>query len=378
MKSSSITFLVAIFSLIAFSAFVATFPHGIDIASKHKIVVSSPSITFYGGMKGNGSFCFYATNSTINGENVSYAGFEGKGYFYLPSVLCIDEKAYCKNAYFNATGVMKIDENESYGKHSVRLEGQCIVNFSSANISFFRSNENIQDFLKNVSTEGVERITNLIDLLPIPMDSIFYINGNGSIDEMKFNKSELIFRGSGEYKEKKFYGGSYLIIKNKKFFEKEKEIKIGAFPVPYKLIYIWVVAIAIFIASLFIKKEREFDKKFAGIPAIISLLFIAITFYLWEKQATVIFGVSFFHSILNANLKTILTMIFIITPYMEVIALIAFPARLAISSLLSFFGLDNIGKTIGNCIGYPVAIWLGIKMLPSLLNMIFLPLLRLI
>ena len=378
MKSSSITFLVAIFSLIAFSAFVATFPQGINMASQHKIIASSPSITFYGGMKGNGNFCFYSKNSTINGENAGYASFEGKGYFYSPSVLCIDEKAYCKNAYFNATGVMKIDGNESYGKHSIRLEGECIVNFSLVNISFFKSNENIQNFLKNVSIEGVEKITNLISLLPISMDSIFYINGNGSIDEIKFNKSELIFRGSGEYKEEKFYGNSYLIIKNKKFFEKEGEMKIGAFSIPNKLIYIWIVAIAIFIASLFIKKEREFDKKFAGIAAIISLLFIAITFYLWERQATAIFGVSFFHSILNANLKTILTMIFIITPYMEIIALIAFPSKLAISSLFSFFGLDNIGKVAGSFIGYSMAIWLGIKMLPSLLNMIFLPLLRLI
>ncbi|RLF50652.1 MAG: hypothetical protein DRN11_04285, partial [Thermoplasmata archaeon] len=183
---------------------------------------------------------------------------------------------------------------------------------------------------------------------------------------------------TGNYSYDKFIGTSYLIIKDKKFFEKENEIKIGAFFIPEKLIYIWAVAIAVFIASLFFKKELEFDKHFSTIPLILSLLFLALTFYIWEKQATIIFGMSFFHSIMNANLKTVIAIVFIIIPYMEIIALIEFPIKIAISSSFSSVGLHHIGKIIGICFAYPIAIWLGIKMLASLLNMVFLPLLRLI
>ena len=379
MKPSSITFLTAIFSLIAFSAFVVTFPNGINIAEKHELVIKNPEITFYGGAKGNGSFVIYSSNSTINGENVSYMKFEGEGSFYFPSFLYTNGKAYCKKLNFNATGKMEINGKKSYGEYSIKIDGYAVINFSSLNISFFKGKEKLQDFLKNISIEeNIEELTKLMDLLPISIDKFFYIEGNGSIDKGRENSSKFIFRGTGNYSYDKFIGTSYLIIKDKKFFEKENEIKIGAFFIPEKLIYIWAVAIAVFIASLFFKKELEFDKHFSTIPLILSLLFLALTFYIWEKQATIIFGMSFFHSIMNANLKTVIAIVFIIIPYMEIIALIEFPIKIAISSSFSSIGLHHIGKIIGICFAYPVAIWLGIKMLASLLNMVFLPLLRLI
>ncbi len=379
MKSSSITFLTAIFSLIALSAFVVTFPDGINVAEKHELFIKNPRIMFYGGAKGNGSFAIYSLNSTINGENASYMKFGGEGSFYFPSFLYVDGKAYCKKMDFNATGEMEIDGKKSYGKYSIKMDGYAIINFSSLNISFFKGKEKLPDFLRNISIEeNVEELTKLMDLLPISIDKFFSIKGNGSIDKGKENSSTFIFRGTGNYSYNRFIGASYLIIKDKKFFERENEIKIGAFFIPEKLIYIWGVAIAIFIASLFFKREIEFDKRFSAVPLILSLLFIAVTFYIWEKEATVIFGTSLFHSIMNANLKTMITLVFIFIPYMEIIALIEFPIKLAISSSFSSVGLHHIGKIIGTCFAYPVAIWLGIKMLPSLLNMIFLPLLRLI
>ena len=372
---TSIPFLTAMFSLIAFAAFLSSFPHGIDIATQHSIECQNCNISFYGGMKGNGSIELYSKNSTIvlNNKtiNASYIAFKGAAHFYFPSLIYSNGKAYFHDAKIEGTGIMSIDNKKRVGKFSFNLCGNSVANISISN-SLFIKGENLANFLRNFP-ENISLVKTL-NLLPIAIDNVFYLKGNENIDSMNGNGS-LIFRGEGELNKGELKAKSYLIIKNKMFFENENKMKIAAFYIPYKIIYIWIAAIVAFIISLFIKRELEFDKKFSSVAPILSLLFIAITAYIWEKQAEIIFGIGIPSAI---NLQSILTLIFIVVPYMEIIALIEFPLRISISSIFSIFGFHHIGKAIAISIAYPAAIWLGIKLLPAILNMIFAPLLGLL
>jgi len=383
MKSSSITFLAVMFSIIIFSAFISAFPNGINMAERHIIEYSGDNLYFYGGIRGNGNITLYSENSTIIidhlSHNTSQFAFIGNASFYIPSAIYVSKMAYSHQAFLNGTGYANIDGNDTYGFFSVYINGSTVFNFSRLNAFFIGGKENLTKFLNKVNVENstIRKFILLFNLLPLPLNKIFLINGNGSIDKKPVRFNNLIFRGNGNYSHWFLNGNSYLIINNKKFFENEKEIKIGIFYIPYKIVILWAAAISLFIVSLFIKREIEFDKIFSSLPIVASLLMIGITFYLWEKQAFLIFGINFFKVLMHPTLASILAMAFIITSYLEFIALIGFPSRIIVSSIMSFFGLHQIGKVVGKAIGYSTGIYLGIKLLPSILNMVFYPLLRL-
>lgn len=367
-KPSSITFLSAIFSIIFFSIFVSMFPNGINMAHKYDITCEN-NINFYGGIKGNGSILLYADNFTIqineNKFNGSVAKLEGYFCFYIPSALYSNDSAEFKKAILNGTGYLNMDGNISHGKFDLIINGNIGTNISNGNFSFMKSKEKLD---KNFDK---------LALLPFALDEIFYIeHGNGSIDGSIVNFSNLIFRGNGNYHANKFSGKTYLIFNNKKFFDTEDKI----FYIPSKIIFLWGIAIILSIISIFLKGDKflEFDKKFYGLSFILGLLFLAITLFLWINQANTIFGKNAFQLMNEINLQNIIYLSFIILPYLVFIGLIAFPIRLIISSIFDFLGFINLGKAVGRSLGFLFGTWLGIFMLPSILNLIFYPLFRFI
>jgi len=332
-------------------------------------IVCEDNINFYGGIEGNGSIVLYADNFTIqiNGNkfNGNVAKLEGHFHFYIPSAFYSNNSAEFKKVILNGTGYLNIDGNKSYGKFDLIMNGSIDMNISNGNLSFMKSEEKLD---KNFDK---------LALLPFALDKIFYIeHGNGSIDGSVVNFSNLIFRGDGNYHANKFSGKTYLIFNNKKFYENEDKI----FYIPSKIIFLWSIAIILFIISLFLKggKFLEFDKKFYGLSFILAILFLAITFFIWINQANIIFGKDVFQLINEINLQNIIYLSFIIVPYLVFIGIIAFPIKLIVSSIFDLFGFINLGKAIGRSLGFSFGIWLGISMLSSILNLIFYPLFRFI
>ena len=330
-------------------------------------------------MEGRSYLNLYSKNCSIvlnnKSMNASYVNLKGNFNFYFPSALYIDGEAYSNESKLNGTGYINIDGNEKYGNIVLNIYGIAVTNFSNPNISFIKGNEEISSFIEKVpiEKEEIKKLVEILKILPIAMNEIFWLDGKGNINGINETFVKTIFRGTGKYSMNKLNGKTYLLINNKKFYENEKKIYF----IPYKLIIIWAIAISLFIISSIFGKEKK-DEKFFGLSIVVAFLFLAITFFLWIKQAEIIFGKSLFQILQNINLAGILFITIITIPYMMFISLIAFPIRISTSSIFYLFGYSNIGKAIGRCIGFILGLFIGIAMLPSLLNMIFSPLLRLL
>ncbi len=364
-RGATITFLSAIASLIIFSSFITIFPEGINIASSPKMEYKG-DLVFYGMAEGNASELFANNFSiSVNGKNFSGDNLHIKGSMHF----------LCPQALFNGT----IFSNETnFECHD------CQSNVEEIYEGGIIKGEIVIKPVGKVllKKSKIEMVTGPF-LFPLKIDKVgFAREGKLYVNGEKINFSDYIFfRGEGVYitKEKKFQGNVNTLVIDGRFYEKEKKFLF----IPYKIFILWIAAIAIFFISLFLKKDvykevdkkRIIDKDLLGFSIIISILFFALSFFLWNCEIERIFGMNIF-DITSLEIKSILLLSFEIIPYMVAVAIIGFPAKVMVSSIFEVFGLTNIGKGVGRSVGFILSFIWGISLLPVLLNLTLAPLLK--
>jgi len=374
-KKSTVTFISMVIAIISFTIFLSLFPQGVEIVKGERIKYEGTHLNFYGGIRGEGNASIYAANSTlvINGETFHGSMLiEGKITFNSSSALFYEGKVLASHLKFTSPSciIYSSGEKSEYEEARATLKGNISVEMDG----------------EMEMKEGEENTTLLSRLLPEKFAGVFplkferlfliregkiWING----EEMNFSRY-VFFRGEGTYKTPgSFEGKAYLIAIDGRFYEEESRI----FFFPYRLIILWIVAIAIFILSLFIKKKnfREKDEIFVGAAIIFPIFFFAISFYIWNGNMEMIFGLNIFQ-MREINIINILFLSLSIVPYLVVVGIIGFPARVAISSLFEIPGFSTIGKMIGRCVGFILATLWGMEMMGAILNLTLSPLLRLI
>jgi len=359
-KASSITLVSAVGALIAFSTFITAYPHGIKIFDGYDVHYEGKNILFYGSAEGN-AYKLVANNYSAIINNDSKYGNEIK--------IEGDLDFNCQQAVLNGTkGIIFTNKTAIEGKNC-KINGEFygeIEGEISGDISIFY----VSAYLK----EG-ERIKYENESFAI-INRIFLITGgNFSINGKKIqNFSKILFRGEGEITTGKFDGKAYFVIIDSNVYEEVKK-KIFIFPV--EIIILWIIAVALFILSSFVKKNffKEFDKSFKGFSIVMAILFFAISFYLWNSEMDRILGINIINLLKEITIYSVFFSSLSLIPYIVVVALIGFPVRIAISSVFEIFGLSYIGKGIGRGVGFMLVVFLGISLLPSIIKITLAPLL---
>jgi len=372
-KASTMTFIAIIASIIGFSLFISAFPEGIKISHPASIYYEGSNVKFYGKIEGKGTAEIIAYNSSVVINNESFEGniiINGSLSFSCPSALLAEGKILAKYVLIKGKNCWTYNGGKKFyetmdatiaGNLSINLKGKLYLNESSE--------ENKSDLLP----------VDFSRIFPMKFNKIFFIDGKGKIeiDGMERNFTKYVFfRGEGEYDTLgKLNASGYLLAKDGKFYDNEKKI----FFIPVKVFLLWIVAVVSFILSLIFKKNifLERDKLFFGFSIVISILFFAISFFLWNCEMERIFGLNLF-DIRNITIANVLFLSLAIVPYLVAIGIIGLPARIAISSIFEIVGLSNIGKGIGRCVGFMLTTFWGISLINSILNLTLSPLLRLI
>ncbi|MCD6480845.1 MAG: hypothetical protein J7L31_01040 [Thermoplasmata archaeon] len=375
-KKSTAIFVSIVISIIGFTAFFSLFPHGIKMVKEESIKYEGPdtNISFYGGMKGSGSATIYAYNSTLTINNDTLHGnllLKGEISFSSPSMLFYEGKFFAPSMHFNSSSLSVYHEGKEsmYAPAAGMLEGNISMETDGL-VKIGRGEENVS-LLSLILPEDFTRV------FPLKFERLFLINGGKVwINGREKNFSEYVFfRGEGEYSSSLFQGHAYLIASDGKFHEGGKRI----FIFPLKLVILWIITIVILIISIFIKKTtfEERDEIFAGPSVIMPILFFAISFYLWNSNMELILGLNLF-DIREINTVNILFILLSIVPYLVAAGIIGFPLRVATSSIFEIFGLSNVGKMVGRCLGFIFTTLWGLEMISTVLNLTLSPLLRLI
>ncbi len=336
------------------------YPNGIKIAKPFKVKYEGNALNFYGNIKGNCSLEIKAYNYSIKANNLSMEGnyteivgnmyFECDGIINGSLIISNDTTFYSKSCLIN---------NKTYKNLNGSVKGILLINFDG-----------------NIILNGSKNEKDLF-LFPMKFNKIFLIK-NGKIfingKEKNFTKY-IIFRGNGNYSNNEFNGECYLLAIDGKFYDESKKIYF----LPTKIIFLWAIAIGMFIISLFLKRGKfsEKDKIFTGFSIIISFLFFALSFYLWNFEIKRISGFNLL-TFGNFEIRDILIISLAIVPYIIAIGTIGLPIRVTISSFFEIFGLTNIGKGIGRAIGFIFTTIWGLSLFQFLLNITLSPLLRLV
>jgi len=360
-KASSITLFSGVVALIAFSAFITAYPHGIKFFNGYDVHYEGKNIMFYGCAEGN-AYKLVAYNYSALLNNDSKYGYEIE--------IEGDLEFYCQQTILNGTEGIILANKTTIKGVNCKVNGEFYEEINgeiNGNISIFYVNAYLKEGesfnYKNMSIDSINRI--------------FLITGGSfSINGKKIeNFSKILFRGEGEITADKFDGKAYFIIVDNDVYEGAKK-KIFIFPI--EIVILWIVAVAIFILSSFVRKDsfKEFDEVFKGFSTVISVLFFAISFYLWNGEMDRILGINIIN-LLKGNI-TVYGIVFLsisLVPYIVSIALIGFPVRIAISSAFEIFGLSHIGKGIGRSVGFMLTVFLGISLFPSIIKITLAPLL---
>lgn len=364
-KASSITLISAVAALIAFSTFITVYPQGIKIFDGYDVHYEGDDILFYGGAEGSAfQLIAYNYSAVINNRSMDNDILAIKGNIYFS----------CAQAILNGTKeliltnktIIEGNNCKVNGKFYEKIEGEIKGDAICINYSYAKLYEGKREDYSNISLDA--------------MNKVFLITGgNLFIDGEKIsNFSAILFRGEGEITKNILDGRAYFIMIDNEIYENVKK-KISIFPA--EMVIIWGVAIVIFILSSFVKKGffKEFDKPFGGFAIAISILFFAISFYLWNNEINRLLGINIFYLLKNKlTIYSIFFISFSIVPYVVAIALIGFPSRIAVSSIFEIFGLSNIGKGIGRAIGFMMATFLGITWFSSIFKITLFPLFKML
>ncbi len=371
-KASTVTFISMVASIIAFSIFVSALPEGIKISSTNKIGYNGKNLAFYGGIEGSGKE-LYAINSSAILNNRSFEGnilINGSLFFISYSALLIEEKVITKEVkiYGENCWVKIGSDNVFYKNIDGEINGEILIEINGE----IKLKEGVENKSIGILPEDFARV------FPAKLNKIFFINGSGKIKidgkEKNFSKY-VFFRGEGEYDKNKLNASGYLLAIDGEFYDNEKRVYF----IPLKIIFLWIIALALFVISSFLKKNILFekDKVFAGFSAVMWLLFFGISIYLWNSEMERIFGLN----LLDVKKITVANILFLslsIVPYLVAVGIIGFPARVAVASVFEMAGLTNIGKGIGRAIGFSLTAFWGISLINSLLNLTLSPLLKLL
>ncbi len=362
-KTSSISFVSLVASIIIFSLFLNIFPNGIKIAKPFQIEYEGP-FRFFGKIEGNGNVSIKVYNYTLEG-NLSMSGYflEISGQI---SFWCEGEMKHEVN-----NNVIKTNKTRFYADKCL-INGELYKNIHGNITGDITINFDGEAILKEGKQEKE------LFLFPMKFNKIFLMENGGKIfingKEKNFT-DYVLFRGDGEISSKLKATG-YILAIDGKFLDESKKLYFF----PTKIIILWAIAIAMLIISLFLKKDLfgEKDKIFYGFSIIISLLFFAISFYLWNCEIERISGFNLLDISNIKGLKSILVLSFAIVPYIIAIGTVGLPLRVIISSFFEIFGLTNIGKGIGRMVGFMFTIIWGLSLFQFILNITLSPLLRLL
>ncbi|MCD6448172.1 MAG: hypothetical protein J7L58_03905 [Thermoplasmata archaeon] len=371
-KTSTVTFISIVASIIAFSIFISAFPEGIKISSPLDIKYEGRDFKFYGGIEGEGSK-LYSINSSAILNNMSIEGkilVNGSFVFVSYSALFVAEKIFTKEIEIHGKNCWVTTDNNSTFYESIdgKIKGEILIEIEGE--------IKLMEGMENKSIEVVPE--SFIKIFPAKFNKIFFINGSGKIEiegeEKNFSKY-VFFRGEGKYNKNRLNASGYLLAIDGKFYDDEKKIYF----IPLKIFALWVVAIALFIISSFLKKNIfiEKDEMFAGFSAIMWLLFFGISIYLWSCEMERIFGLSLM-DVKKITIGSLLFLSLFIVPYLVAVGIIGFPAKVAVAAIFEMIGLSNVGKGIGRAIGFSLTTFWGISLISSLLNLTLSPLLRLL
>jgi len=372
-KASTVTFISLVAAIIIFPMFISLFPDGIHISTPDDIFYDGDALQFYGACEGNGSaeLRAYESNVTINNETRYMENLIISGDI---SFAC-QEAVLDSDRLFTSYVVIQGDDCQVTGNGINVTE---IDGYISGNISI-RFSGTVMLHESQVENRGIPFIADDFSrIFPARFDGIFFItNGSMKINGKNIDFSHhVFFRGEGLWRGgTRFEGTSHLTAVDGKFYDEEKKI----FFIPVRVVILWVVAIALFIGSLYVKKNtfRERDEIFVGFSYVAAALSFAISFFLWHAELQRILGLNLF-DMGNMSMGNVLFLSLAIVPYLVAIGIIGFPMSVAVSSLFSMVGLSNLGKGIGRSAGLLMTTFWGISLLSSILNVTFSPLLRLL
>jgi len=371
-KISTVTFISIVASIIVFSVFVAAFPAGIKIFSPFSILYEGENLKFYGGIEGEGNELYsinssaFLNNRSINGQIL----INGSIYFNSCSAFFTENKVFTKEVEIHGKNcwVTTDDGNTFYESIDGKIEGEILIEIEGE--------IKLMEGIENKSIEIVPE--SFIKIFPAKFNKIFFINGSGKIkidgEEKNFSKY-VFFRGEGKYDKNRLNASGYLLAVDGKFYDEEKKIYF----IPLKIFALWIVAIALFIISSFLKKNifTEKDEMFAGFSAIMWLLFFGISIYLWNCEMERIFGLSLM-DVKEVTIGNFLFLSLFIVPYLVAVGIIGFPAKVVVAAIFEMIGLSNVGRGIGRATGFSLTAFWGISLISSLLNLTLSPLLRLL
>lgn len=372
-RASTVTFISLIAALIIFPMFISLFPEGIHISTPDTIVYEGEDLHFYGSIMGSGDAELVAYESRIfmNNETqyVEYLTISGNISFACQDVLLEGDTVFATNVTIHGNDCLITGD----GIHTTEIQGYIS---GTIGIRCYGTMTLKESQAENRSIPFIEE--DFSRVFPARFDSIFFIT-NGSVKvngESVAFEHHVFFRGEGIYREgNRFEGTGHLTATDGKFYDNEKTIVF----LPAKVVILWMVAVALFIGSLYVKKTTfsEQDEMFMGFSYVAGALFLALSLFLWHAELQRICGINLF-DMGTLTTGNILFLSLAVVPYLVAIGIIGFPVSVTVSSLFSMVGLSNLGKGIGRSAGLLMTTLWGISLLSSILNVTFSPLLRLL
>jgi hypothetical protein len=434
-SKTEIILITCIIALFVFIAIFAAYPQGMKISPSYKVVFNGDKNVFIAGdsnisgeIKGicimnNISYlkCTNVSEVEINGDKFTGVNViieKGDGEMEIDGTLSLcsftliyynaTEKKLglmaCENLSFNTSSITAIVKNSSIMINEKRWEGDQIISLKGRFHSFLETKmfifpaEGISLYFKEGKVSDCGILEEFLDeedieLPPLPFDIngfVFSDGGNVTVNENCFNSNFTIARGrghvffGGNYKNYFLEGTMYLIFVNGEVYSNEKT-NILSF-IPDKLLIFWPLAVGVWILAWFFEKKmqkkcKQYDKEIGGIALVIHLFFIFMSFYLWDKEIEYQFGKSVISAIMSSLNGGFTTEDWIIAPFefipwMIIIVLLGIPVRIMLSSILSFIGLETIGKGIGKGIGLFISFLVGVFYISFFLNIILSPFLK--
>ncbi|MEA2054168.1 MAG: hypothetical protein U9O96_03490 [Candidatus Thermoplasmatota archaeon] len=439
-SGNGVFIIAVVMALIIFSAVVSAYPRGMNISKMHSVIYSGNDDVILSGKIGIGG----TINGIAISKNISKEQFlgvdeiiiNGKGtgekrFFNTNLIITggngeinlsanINESLDSAIVFFdssNETSIGIITKDTIY----IQCYENAVLNIEGGNVSVGNGTwEEGGDFniilkgdfdacietkIFGISTDGEMNVSmkkgnvfddKLLDALdielpPLPFDmngACVISGGTVFVDGTAMSIKNLsFFRGDGTAvinKSVYLNAKAILLTIDGNFYNDEKGTMVWF--IPDKIIGLWPIAIATWIIIYFVRKKFStkigaYDKGMGGVAAIIHLLCLAISFYLWDWEIRHKFGKSILSVATTAiqdgmGIQEWIVAPFELIPWFAAMVLIAIPVRIIFSSVFSLIGLEKVGKGAGKATGLLLLFFVGVIYIPFFLNVTIAPLIK--
>jgi len=438
-SGNTITIVSGVIALLILSAVVSAYPNGMEISGTHDVVYNgSEDMVMAGkiGIKGSidGIIASNVSSELFSGvgEIIVRDGSSVKTFFNgdvlitggnsgLNLTVYVDEKFGCAAVIFDTRNETSV-EIVTRETMNISCSGDAVLVVENSNVSVGNGtwkgsgdfvitlkggfNASMDAKIFGISTVGTMNVsvgrgsvfddklldTFDIELPPLPFDfnGFFAVSGGELLVDGNsvVIKNFSFFRGTGTAV---IAGNNVhidmkaaLVVIDGDFYSTEKGTILWF--IPDRIIGLWPIAIAVWVITSLVKrrymsKVEDYDKGLSGTSMVIHVLGFAISSYLWDREIRYIFG----RSILSAVVESVkggfsvgqwTVAPFEIVPWLAVLAFIAFPVSIILSSIFGLIGFERLGKGVGKATGLLLLFFAGVVYISFFLNITLSPLIK--